>query len=125
VKGAYLWKTLLDQGVPVPAGSDAPVESIAVMPGIMAAVTRQDAKGWPPGGWQPQERVTLEQALRMFTRDAAFAAFDEGDRGAITVGRRADFTVLGRDLATVAPNELDTVPVRATIVGGRVVHEAK
>jgi predicted amidohydrolase YtcJ len=123
VKGAYLWKTFLDQGVPVPAGSDAPVESIAVMPGIMAAVTRQDAKGWPPGGWQPQERVTLDQALRMFTRDAAFAAFDEKDRGAITVGRRADFTVLGQDLATVAPNELDKVPVRATIVGGRVVHE--
>ena len=123
VKGAYLWKTFLDQGVPVPAGSDAPVESIAVMPGIMAAVTRQDAKGWPAGGWQPQERVSLEQALRMFTRDAAYAAFDEKDRGAITVGRRADFTVLGRDLTRVAPADLDDVPVRMTIVGGRVVHE--
>lgn len=123
VKGAYLWKTFLDQGVPVPAGSDAPVESIAVMPGIMAAVTRQDAKGWPEGGWQPQERVSLEQALRMFTRDEAYAAFDEKDRGAITVGRRADFTVLGRDLTRVAPADLDDVPVRMTIVGGRVVHE--
>ena len=123
VKGAYLWKTFLDQGVPVPAGSDAPVESIAVMPGIMAAVTRQDAKGWPAGGWQPQERVSLDQALRMFTRDAAYAAFDEKDRGAITVGRRADFTVLGRDLTRVAPADLDDVPVRMTIVGGRVVHE--
>lgn len=122
VKGAYLWKTFLDQGVPVPAGSDAPVESIAVMPGLMAAVTRQDAKGWPPGGWQPQERVTLEQALRMFTRDAAYAAFDEKDRGLIAVGRRADFTVLGRDLTTVAPLDIDDVPVRMTIVGGRVVH---
>ena len=125
VKGAYLWKTFLDQGVPVPAGSDAPVEAIAVMPGIMAAVTRQDAKGWPPGGWQPQERVSLEQALRMFTRDAAYAAFDEKDRGAIAVGQRADFTVLGRDLTAVAPNDIDDVPVRATIVGGRVVHESE
>jgi predicted amidohydrolase YtcJ len=125
VKGAYLWKTFLDQGVPVPAGSDAPVESIAVMPGIMAAVTRQDAKGWPPGGWQPQERVSLEQALRMFTRDAAYAAFDEKERGAIAVGRRADLTVLGRDLTTVAPLDLDDVPVRMTIVGGRVVHEGR
>jgi predicted amidohydrolase YtcJ len=123
VKGAYLWKTFLDQGVPVPAGSDAPVESIAVMPGLMAAVTRQDAKGWPPGGWQPQERVSLEQALRMFTRDAAYAAFDEKDRGAIAVGRRADFTVLGRDITQVAPADIDDVPVRLTIVGGRVVHE--
>jgi predicted amidohydrolase YtcJ len=104
VKGAYLWKAFLDQGVPVPAGSDAPVESIAVMPGIMAAVTRQDAKGWPAGGWQPQERVTLEQALRMFTRDAAYAAFD---------------------LTAIAdPLDIDDVPVRMTIVGGRVVHEA-
>jgi predicted amidohydrolase YtcJ len=107
----------------VPAGSDAPVESIAVMPGLMAAVTRQDAKGWPPGGWQPQERVSLEQALRMFTRDAAYAAFDEGERGAIAVGRRADLTVLGRDLSAVAPLDIDDVPVRMTIVGGRVVHE--
>ncbi|HET9315763.1 MAG TPA: amidohydrolase, partial [Vicinamibacteria bacterium] len=125
VKGAYLWKTFLDQGVPVPAGSDAPVESIAVMPGIRAAVTRQDAKGWPPAGWQPQERVSLEQALRMFTRDAAYAAFDEKERGVIAPGRRADFTVLGRDLTTVAPLDIDDVPVRMTIVGGRVVHEAR
>jgi predicted amidohydrolase YtcJ len=125
VKGAYLWKTFLDQGVPVPAGSDAPVESIAVLPGIMAAVTRQDAKDWPPGGWQPQERVTLEQALRMFTRDAAWAAFEEKDRGAVRVGLRGDLTVLGRDLTAVAPLEIDDVPVRMTIVGGRVVHESK
>jgi predicted amidohydrolase YtcJ len=123
VKGAYLWKTFLDQGVRVPAGSDAPVESIAVMPGLMAAVTRQDAKGWPPGGWHPQERVSLEEALRMFTRDAAYAAFDEKDRGVVAVGRRADLTVLGRDLTRVAPADIDDVPVRMTIVGGRVVHE--
>jgi predicted amidohydrolase YtcJ len=123
VKGAYLWKTFLDQGVRVPAGSDAPVERIDVMPGLQAAVTRQDAKGWPPGGWQPQERVTLEQALRMFTQDAAFAAFDEKDRGAIAIGMRADLTVLGADLSGVAPSALGSVPVRLTIVGGRVVHE--
>jgi predicted amidohydrolase YtcJ len=123
VKGAYLWKTFLDQGVRVPAGSDAPVERIDVMPGLQAAVTRQDAKGWPPGGWQPQERVTLEQALRMFTQDAAFAAFDEKDRGAIAIGMRADLTVLGADLEKIAPSALGTVPVRLTIVGGRVVHE--
>jgi len=124
VKGAYLWKTFLDQGVRVPAGSDAPVERIDVMPGLQAAVTRQDAKGWPPGGWQPQERVSLEQALRMFTQDAAFAAFDEKDRGAIAIGMRADLTVLGADLEKIVPSALGTVAVRLTIVGGRVVHEA-
>jgi predicted amidohydrolase YtcJ len=124
IKGAYLWYTFLDAGVRVPAGSDAPVERIDVLPGLQAAVTRQDAKGWPPGGWQPQERVTLEQALRMFTQDAAFAAFDEQERGTIAVGMRADLTVLGADLEKVAPGALSSVPVRLTIVGGRVAHEA-
>jgi predicted amidohydrolase YtcJ len=125
VKGAYLWYTFLDAGVRVPAGSDAPVERIDVLPGLQAAVTRQDAKGWPSGGWQPQERVSLEQALRMFTQDAAFAAFDEKDRGTIAVGMRADLTVVGADLEKVAPGALAAVPVRMTIVGGRVVHEAR
>ena len=125
VKGAYLWYTFLDAGVRVPAGSDAPVERIDVLPGLQAAVTRQDAKGWPPGGWQPQERVSLEQALRMFTQDAAYAAFDEKDRGTIAVGMRADLTVLGADLEKTAPAAFSAVPVRLTIVGGRVVHEAR
>jgi predicted amidohydrolase YtcJ len=125
VQGAYLWKTFLDQGVRIPAGSDAPVERIDVLPGLQAAVTRQDAKGWPPGGWHPQERVGLEQALRMFTQDAAYAAFDEKERGTIAVGMRADLTVLGADLEKVAPSAIATVPVRMTVVGGRVVHEAR
>ncbi|MET0555698.1 MAG: amidohydrolase [Vicinamibacteria bacterium] len=125
VKGAYLWKTFLDAGVRVPAGSDAPVERIDVLPGLQAAITRQDAKGWPPAGWQPQERVTLEQALRMFSQDAAFAAFDEQERGTIAVGMRADLTVLGADLEQVAPGALSAVPVRLTVVGGRVAHEAR
>ena len=76
-KGAYLWKTFLAQGVPVAGGSDAPVEKVAVVPGLYAAVTRQDAKGWPAGGWHPEERVTIEEALAMFSRHAAFAAFEE------------------------------------------------
>jgi hypothetical protein len=125
VKGAYLWKTFLDAGVRVPAGSDAPVERIDVLPGLQAAVTRQDAKGWPPGGFQPQERVSLEQALRMFTQDAAYAAFDEKDRGTIAVGMRADLTVLGADLERTPPASFSAVPVRLTIVGGRVVYEAR
>ena len=67
-KGAYLWKTFLDAGVKVAGGSDAPVENVAVLPGIYAAVTRQDAKGWPVGGWHPGERVTVEDALRCSPR---------------------------------------------------------
>ena len=99
VKGAYLWKTFLKAGVSIAGGSDSPVEKIAVLPGIHAAVTRQDAKAWPKGGWHPEERVSLREALDMFAIGAARAAFEENDRGTIEVGKRADFTVLSRDIA--------------------------
>jgi predicted amidohydrolase YtcJ len=122
-KGAYLWKTFLKQGVVLAAGSDAPVESIAVLPGLYAAVTRQDAKGWPAGGWHPEERVTIEEALRMFSEGAAYAAFEEKERGRITPGMRADLTVLGKDPTAIAPADLLTTPVVMTIVGGVVEYD--
>jgi hypothetical protein len=124
-EGAYLWKTFLAQGVRLPAGSDAPVESIAVVPGLHAAVTRQDAKGWPAGGWHPRERVSAEEALRMFSSDVAFGAFEEADRGSISVGKRADFTVLSQDPTAVAPGDILKTRVLLTIVGGRVTHEKR
>lgn len=122
VKGAYLWKTFLAQGVPIAGGSDAPVEKIAVVPGLYAAVTRQDAKGWPAGGWHPEERVTAEEALAMFSKHAAFAAFEEHDRGEIAVGRRGDLTVLSRDVTAIPPAEILSTAVIMTVVGGRIVH---
>jgi len=121
-KGAYLWKSFLEQGVPIAGGSDAPVESIDVIPGLYAAVTRQDAKGWPPGGWHPEERVTIEEALAMFSKHAAFAAFEEHDRGQVTVGRRADLSVLTRDVTAIPPAEILATRVSMTVVGGRIVH---
>jgi predicted amidohydrolase YtcJ len=121
-KGAYLWKSFLEQGVPIAGGSDAPVESIEVIPGLYAAVTRQDAKGWPPGGWHPEERVTIEEALAMFSKHAAFAAFEEHDRGQVTVGRRADLSVLTRDVTAIPPAEILATRVSMTVVGGRIVH---
>ncbi|HLA78989.1 MAG TPA: amidohydrolase [Vicinamibacteria bacterium] len=123
-KGAYLWKTFLKQGVPVAGGSDAPVESIAVLPGIHAAITRQDAKGWPPEGWHPEESVTPLEAVQVFARDAAFAAFEEADRGSIAPGKRADFTVLTRDVTTIAPAEVLKTEISLTMVGGEVVYQA-
>ena len=119
-KGAYLWKTFLAQGVPVAGGSDAPVEKIDVLPGLYAAVTRQDAKGWPEGGWHPGERVTIAEALTMFARSAAFAAFEENDRGTIVPGARADLTVFTRDVTAVAPAEILSTGVAMTVVGGEV-----
>ncbi|HEY7412486.1 MAG TPA: amidohydrolase [Vicinamibacteria bacterium] len=123
-RGAYLWRTFLDQGVPLPAGSDAPVEAVAVVPGLYAAVTRQDARGWPEGGWHASERVSALEALRMFSRDAAFASFQEDELGAVTVGRRADFTVLSLDPTAVAPRDVARATVRLTVVGGRIVFDA-
>jgi hypothetical protein len=123
-RGAYLWKTFLKQGVPIAAGSDAPVEDIAVVPGLYAAVSRQDAKGWPVGGWHPEERVTVEEALEMFSRHAAFAAFEEKERGAIAASRRGDLTVLSRDPAAPPAAELLRTRVVMTVVGGRVAYEA-
>jgi predicted amidohydrolase YtcJ len=119
-KGAYLWKTFLAQGVKVAGGSDAPVEKVAVLPGLYAAVTRQDAQGWPEGGWHPDERVTVVEALQMFAGSAAFAAFEEEDRGTIAVGKRADLTVLTRDVTAIAPAEILATQVSMTVVGGEV-----
>jgi predicted amidohydrolase YtcJ len=124
-KGAYLWKTFLADGVPVAGGSDAPVESIAVLPGLYAAVTRQDAKGWPEGGWHPDERVTITEALKMFATGAAFAAFEEQDRGTLTPGKRADLTVLTRDVTAIPLPEILTTQVSMTVVGGEVLENLR
>ncbi len=121
-KGAYLWRAFLDQGLPLPAGSDAPVEAVSVVAGLYAAVTRQDAKGWPEGGWRPAERVSALEALRMFSAHAAFAAFEEDQRGALTPGRRADITVLSRDPTAGPPRALLDTAVTHTVVGGQVVY---
>lgn len=124
-KGAYLWKTFLRGGLRIAGGSDAPVEAIAVLPGIYAALTRQDAKGWPAGGWHPEERVSLREAIEMFAGGAAFAAFEEGDRGTIEAGKRADFTVLSRDITALPPQEILKTDIVMTIVGGEVAYAAR
>jgi predicted amidohydrolase YtcJ len=121
VHGAYRWRSFLELGLPVAGGSDAPVESVAVLPGLYAAVTRQDAKGRPTGGFEPQERVSLVEALSMFTKQAAFAAFEEEERGSIIPGKRADLTVLDRDVTKLPPESLLRAKVALTLVGGRPV----
>jgi predicted amidohydrolase YtcJ len=123
VKGAYLWQTFLKQGVVLAGGSDAPVESEAPLPGLYAAVTRQDAKGWPAGGWHPEEKVGVEDALAMFSGGAAYAAFEEKELGRIAPGFRADFTVLGQDPTSISPAQLLTTAIVETIVGGRVEYD--
>ncbi len=120
IRGAYAWRTMLDQGVPLAAGSDFPIEEVSPLLGIYAAVTRQDAAGMPAGGWYPAQRLTLDEAIGAFTRGAAYAEFAEATRGMISVGRTADLTVFDRALA--ADRSLLETRAMFTIVGGTLVH---
>ena len=121
--GAYAWRSLLQSGARLAFGSDFPVEAVNPMLGIYAAVTRQDLSGWPAGGWQAQERITREAAIRAFTLDGAYAAFMEGEVGSLETGKRADFIVLDRDVMRVPAAEIPEVRVLQTWVDGRRVFE--
>jgi predicted amidohydrolase YtcJ len=123
IRGAYAWRTLLNAHARLALGSDFPVESVNPFFGIHAAVTRQDHKGWPAGGWRPSEKLTLAEAIRGFTSDAAYAAFEEKSRGTIEVGKLADLTIIDGDLYALAPSELFKTKVKMTVVGGEVVYE--
>ena len=87
-------------------GSDLPVDRDEPLFGIHSAVTRQDRRGLPPGGWHPQERLTLDEAIRAYTEDAAYAAFEDDRKGRIAPGFWADLTVLDKDLREISPNEI-------------------
>lgn len=119
-RGGYAWRSFLDAGMVIPCGSDFPVESNNPMLGIYAAVTRQDASGNPEDGWFPEQRMTIEEAIKGFTIWAAYGAFQEDVLGSIEVGKLADFTVLDKDILTVAPLEILSTNAVYTIVGGKV-----
>jgi predicted amidohydrolase YtcJ len=122
--GAYAWRSLLDSGAVLAFGSDFPVESENPMLGLYAAVTRQDAKGNPPGGWYHDQALKLDQALRAFTVGAAYARFDETNAGVIAPGMRADLTVLDHDITKSEPASVLLVThAKYTIVRGAVVYE--
>ncbi|MCI0413851.1 amidohydrolase [bacterium] len=123
--GAYVWRSLLNNKTIIAGGSDAPVEDINPLWGLYAAITRQDHKGKPDGGWLPEQRVSREEAIRMFTLDAAYAAFREKDLGTLTTGKLADMIVLPENLLTCDPKALIDMKVLYTIVGGQVRHQGK
>jgi predicted amidohydrolase YtcJ len=117
--GAYAWNTILKTGARLAFGSDFPVESPNPFPGLAAAVSRQDPDGVPPGGWRPEERVSFEQALAGFTRNAAYAGFAEDRIGSLEPGKWADFILVDRDPAAVSPKELAATQVIETWVAGK------
>jgi len=113
----------LDAGVVLAHGSDFPVEIVNPLWGIYAGVTRQDAQGTPPGGWQPEQKLSVEETIRGFTAGAAYAAFAEDRLGILAPGRRADLTIFDRDLFLARPANLLSARVVATILDGAVVHD--
>jgi len=123
ILGAYAWQRLLHSGAHLALGSDFPVESPDPRLGLYAAVTRQDRSGQPPGGWMPDQKLSLAEAVRGFTADAAYAGFDEQRVGQLKPGLRADFVVLAQDPFGVDEAQLDTLEVESTWVDGRPVYE--
>lgn len=119
--GAYAWQRFVKAGVPLALGSDFPVEKVSPLLGLYAAITREDLDGKPAGGWLPQQRLTREQALAGFTRDAAKAQFAEKELGALVPGMRADFVLLDADPLTAPEAKLPSLKILATYVDGHVV----
>ncbi|HUO51029.1 MAG TPA: amidohydrolase family protein, partial [Gemmatimonadaceae bacterium] len=125
ILGAYAWRALLNTGVIIPNGSDFPVERVNPLYSYHAAITRQDEFGWPPGGWQPWEAMTREEALKSITIWPAVASFEESILGSLTPGKYADFVVYDRDIVRAPGDEILGAQVVATWVGGAAVYERK
>ena len=123
--GAYAWKTMLDRGVRLAFGTDYPVETINPMRGLHACVTRELPDGTPHGGWQPQEKISIDDCIRAYTVGSAFAEFEESVKGTIAPKKLADIVVLSSDVTRVPPRQILRVETVMTIVGGRVVYEKK
>jgi predicted amidohydrolase YtcJ len=121
-EGAYVWQKLLRSGAKVINGTDAPVEPVDPIACFFASVTRKTLKGLPPGGYEPEQKMTRLQALRSYTLDAAFGAFEEDIKGSIDVGKYADFTIYNQDLMEVPENKILSTKVIMTVVDGEIMY---
>lgn len=124
MEGAYAWQTLLKSGVRVPLGSDFPVELANPFYGIHAAVTRQDRDNQPVEGWYPEEALTVQQAFKGFTLDAAYAAHMEDQIGSLTPGKQADFILVDRDIFDIPPRDIWRTQVLQTWIAGEKVFDS-
>ena len=120
VDGAYVWQKLLQSGAKVINGTDVPVEPINPLASFYASVSRKTLAGTPEGGYEPDQKMSRQQALRSYTLDAAYGAFEEGIKGSMEIGKRADFVVLSKDIMQIPEDEILQTQVVYTIVGGEV-----
>lgn len=121
-EGAYMWQDLLMSGIPIVNGTDVPVEPLNPIASLYASVSRKTLQGTPEGGYEPAQKMTREQALRSYTLDAAYGAFEEDIKGSITVGKLADFTIYDQDLMKVPEEEFLKTQIAMTIFDGEVVY---
>lgn len=124
-EGAYMWQSLLQSGIPIVNGTDVPVEPLNPIASFYSSISRKTLKGTPEGGYEPGEKMTREQALRSYTLDAAYGAFEEDIKGSISAGKLADFTVYDRDIMTVTEEEVLNTQIVMTIFDGEVVYSPK
>ncbi len=125
LKGTYAFRSLLDAGAQLAFGTDWYVAPLNPMLGIYAAATRRTLDDKNPNGWIPEQKITVEEAVRAYTVGSAFAEFQENAKGAIAAGKLADFVILSDDIFTINPNEIRNTKVLTTVVDGRIVYQAK
>jgi predicted amidohydrolase YtcJ len=123
-KGTYAFRSLLDAGARLAFGSDWFVAPATPLEGIYAAVTRRTLDGQNPDGWYPEQKITVDEALRAYTSGAAHASFEETDKGTLARGMLADFVLIDRDLTRIPPETIRDARVVTTVVGGEIVHAA-
>lgn len=124
VEGAYVWQKLLQSGVKIVNGTDAPVEPLNPLPSFYASVSRRTLAGTPEGGYEPDQKMTRDQALKSYTIDAAYGAFMENEKGSIELGKLADFTVFDKDIMTISEDDILKTKVMMTIIGGDIKYQA-
>jgi predicted amidohydrolase YtcJ len=124
LKGAYAWQSIRKTGSIIVGGSDFPVESVNPLWGIYAAITRSDRTGYPADGWIPEQKLSREDAVRMFSQWAAYGVFEDDQKGTIESGKWADLTIVSKDIMQVDPKEILSTNVDMTIVNGKVVYQS-
>lgn len=118
----YRWKDFAKYNIKMAGGSDCPVENYKPLHGIYAATTRQDKQGYPPGGWFPEQKLDLDEALHMYTMGSAYCSFEEDIKGSIKAGKLADMVVLSGNISATEPEMIKNIRVDLTMVDGKIVY---